>query len=217
MLFSALSSSLFVPFVFNLFTRFFMWLRLSIRMLSMNSICCVVDLMWSLSWIWHLKIDDYRTIQFLNFHQEFRSKYIKKSKKNYLKLRRRDAEGTTHFTSTQEACHLCCCRSSQRSVCSSLEMHWAALKQAAFTTHTQTDPVRSINRRRQRLTAQNKQVTLALDCIENPCLWILHESWPKNRQSLSCPGFERSLEKLYRLPHHRIWATLSQSNCRGIW
>lgn len=111
---------------------------------------------------------------------------------------------------------LCCCRSSQRSVSASLEMRRAALKRAAFTTHTQTDPVRSINTRRQRLTAQNKQVTLAIDCIENPSLWILHESWPKNRQSLSCPGFERSVEKLYRLPHHRIWATLPQSNCRGV-
>lgn len=104
---------------------------------------------------------------------------------------------------------LCCCRSSQRSVCSSLETHWAALKQAAFTTHTQTDPVRSINRRRQRLTAQNKQATLAIDCIEKPCLWILHESWPKNRPSLSCPGFERSLEKLYLI-------TESEQHCHSL-
>lgn len=175
----------------------------------MNSMCCVVDLMWSLTWIWHLKIDDDKTINFFFISTQNSDQNIKKKKhqENNLKLQRMNAEGT----------RLCCCRSSQRSACSSLEMHWAAPKQAAFNTHTQTDPVRSINRQRQRLTAQNKQVTLALDCIENPCLWILHESWPKNRQSLSCLGFERSLEKLYRLPHPRIWATLSQSNCRDIW
>lgn len=95
---------------------------------------------------------------FLNFHQEFRSKHKKTQKTRKTVESCKEGMQKGGLTSRlHRKPRLCCCRSSQRSVCSSLEIHWAALKQAAFTTHTQTDPVRSINRRRQRLTEKTNK------------------------------------------------------------
>lgn len=90
-----------------------------------------------------------------------------------------------------------------------LKTDWSAL-----TMHTHIDPFSSIKTTEASYRTK-QQDTLGSDCNENWCLWILHETSAQNSESLSCPGFERSLVKLYWLAHPRIPAMQLYPNCRN--